>query len=677
MTAAPRPRDEPVRLATLRDYHVLDNDSEPELDALAKLAAVICSTPSAVITFVDKDRVWFKARYQFPATEAPRDLAFCAHAILGPDVMIVPDTTQDERFAETPFVAEAGIRFYASAPLVMANGQCLGTLGVVDTSPRVSLTSVQIEGLAALARQVVAQLELRKRIVDERRVGHERLQLVTRATNDAVWDWDLRTNAIWWNEGMRTLFGVAPENVSTIDAWSSRMHPDDLPHVERSLFGAIQSGQHYWTDEYRFRCHDGHYANVLDRGYVIHERGQAVRMVGAMLDVTERRRLEEQLRQAQKMEALGQLSGGIAHDFNNLLTVIQVNASLITRAPSTGDAIREHAADIIQASERAATLTRQLLMVSRKQVLQPRIVDVNDVVRNMTRMLQRALGEAITLVAHCSTQLPPVKADVGMLEQVLLNLAINARDAMPQGGQLTIATGEKMITEPDAVRGEDGPRGPHVFITVSDTGSGIAPDALPHIFEPFFTTKDVGKGTGLGLATVYGIIRQHQGWIDVASDPGRGTTFCFYLPATTARRPQHDARGGDDADLPHGTETLLVVEDEDALRLLVVNLLEKCGYTVYAAQNGAKALEQWPELRDKVQLVLTDLVMPGGVTGRELAERLRATAPALGIVYMSGYTSAQAGRGEPLVDGVNFLQKPFQPDMLAQIVRAALDRVPQ
>ncbi|HEY5952114.1 MAG TPA: ATP-binding protein [Kofleriaceae bacterium] len=675
MTAAPRPQDETVRLATLRELHILDTASELAYDELAKLAALVCDAPMAVITMIDEDRQWFKARVNVDAVETARDISFCAHTILSRDVLVVSDASLDDRFAANPLVnGPTQIRFYAGAPLVMANGQAIGTIAVMDRTPR-SLAQPQIEGLVGLAHQVVAQLELRRLLEVEKRLkreGAERFQLLARATNDAVWDWNLITNAIWWSEGLSTLFGVSPDKLPTVHAWAERIHADDRDRVEGSLYGAIQSGQHYWSDEYRFLCQDGRWANILDRGYVIYDKGQAVRMVGAMLDVSERRRLEQQLRQSQKMEALGQLSGGVAHDFNNLLTVIQVNASLIARA-QVDRTSKEHAEDIIAASDRAAVLTRQLLMVSRKQVMQQRVVDVNEVVRNMMRMLRRALGEDITLVAHYSTQLPLVKADVGMLEQVVLNLAINARDAMPNGGQLTIATGEKLAADPDPDRGAEVMPGPHVWVSVSDTGKGIAPDLLPHIFEPFFTTKDVGKGTGLGLATVYGIVRQHQGWIDVASHPGRGTTFCFYLPVTNVRPSDRHLRD-EEHDLPQGTETLLVVEDEDALRQLVVHLLEKCGYTVFAARSGVDAIEQWPLLKDRVQLLLTDLVMPGGVTGRELADRLRGETPALRVVYTSGYTSAQTGTGDPLVEGVNFLQKPYQPDMLARIVRAALDR---
>jgi PAS domain S-box-containing protein len=676
MIAAGRPEGEAARLATLREYHILDTAPEPRYDELARLAAYVCNTKSAVITMIDETRQWFKARVNVDVIETVREIAFCAHTILGHDVMVVPDALKDPRFATNPLVIEGPrIRFYAGAPLLMPNGQAIGSIAVLDVQPH-ELQAGQRDALTAISHQVVAQLELRRLLDAERRSQREsveRFQLLARATNDAVWDWNLITDHIWWNEGLRTLFGLPPDQVPTIDDWTARIHPDDLGRVERGLYGAIESGLHYWSDEYRFRCADGHYAEIFDRGYVLYDNGKPVRMIGAMLDITERRKLEQQLRQSQKMEALGQLSGGVAHDFNNLLTVIQVNAALITRG-QRDDAIKEHADDIIAASDRAAALTRQLLMVSRKQVMQQRVVDVNEIVRNMTRMLQRAIGEHITLVAHCSTQLPLVKADVGMLEQVLLNLAVNARDAMPTGGQLTIATGERVIRESQSQRGFDVTPGPHVFVAVSDTGAGIDKELLPHIFEPFFTTKDVGKGTGLGLATVFGIIRQHQGIIDVASEAGRGTTFCFYLPVTSATAAEQDVLTGDDQDLPRGTETVLVVEDEDALRQLVVSVLESCGYTVISARSGLHALDLWPQHAAGVQLLLTDLVMPGGVNGRELAERLRKDMPNLRVVYTSGYTATQSGTGEPLVEGANFLQKPYQPDTLARIVRDALDR---
>ena len=302
-------------------------------------------------------------------------------------------------------------------------------------------------------------------------------------------------------------------------------------------------------------------------------------------------------------------------------------------------------------------------------------IDVNEVVTNLTRMLQRVVGEHIVLVAQAGRDLPLVSADIGMLEQVLLNLVINARDAMPAGGQLTIVTGHTVLDAPQRPHGFEVSPGAYVWVSVSDTGSGISSEHLPHIFEPFFTTKDVGRGTGLGLATAYGIVRQHRGWIEVTSEADHGSRFTFYLPATNeARTDQKPAAAAVDVALPRGTETILVVEDERALRNLVVSVPESCGYTVLGAASGAAALDVWRDSASRVQLVLTDIVMPGGITGRELAQRLRADAPRLPVVYMSGYSPEITGGDEPLVEGVNFLQKPYEPGKLAATVRARLDQ---
>jgi two-component system cell cycle sensor histidine kinase/response regulator CckA len=289
----------------------------------------------------------------------------------------------------------------------------------------------------------------------------------------------------------------------------------------------------------------------------------------------------------------------------------------------------------------------------------------------MTRMLKRILGEDIALRSDFASSLPPVFGDAGMIEQVVLNLAVNSRDAMPGGGRLTIATGTETLDERQAQLNPDASPGPHVWLAVSDTGCGIPPENLPRIFEPFFTTKDVGKGTGLGLATVYGIIRQHRGWITVDSEPGKGSTFRICLPAAAG------ARAGEkppvlQLQLPRGTETVLLVEDDLPVRLLVGNLLQRCGYIVLQAESGAAALRIWREHLEKIHLLLTDLVMPDGVTGRQLARQLQSEKPDLKVIYTSGY-SAEAGEGPALIDGVNFLQKPYPSGKLAKTVRNCLD----
>ena len=383
----------------------------------------------------------------------------------------------------------------------------------------------------------------------------------------------------------------------------------------------------------------------------------------------ERGNLEAQLRQSQKMEAVGQLSGGIAHDFNNILTVIQGNASLLQGLDLQPSEIRDCASQIVRAGERAAGLTRQLLMFARKQQMQPVHLDLNETVSQMTKMLQRILGEDIALRSEYSPALPLTLADTGMVEQIILNLAVNARDAMPDGGTLSIRT---LMESPanSAPPATDTPT--HVCLAISDTGTGISPEILPRIFEPFFTTKEVGKGTGLGLATVYGIVQQHRGEITVQSAPGTGTTFKVYFPianisssSTTEITRRHHLTGG--------SETILLVEDEAPLRAFVSELLQRCGYTILEAGSGPAALAVWQQHKEKIHLLLTDIIMPENLNGIELGRRLLAENPTLKIVHMSGYTGNLEGRHTALVEGVNFIRKPFKPDAITEIIRKNLD----
>ena len=387
----------------------------------------------------------------------------------------------------------------------------------------------------------------------------------------------------------------------------------------------------------------------------------------------ERQKLETQLRQSQKMEAIGQLAGGVAHDFNNLLTVIQGNASLLLNPQLNAGERSGCSHQIVQAAERAASLTRQLLMFSRKHTLQMVELDLNEVVGNMTKMLQRILGEDITLRTEYAPKLAVISADAGMIEQVLLNLAVNSRDAMPAGGQLLISTSvENLDADSPLLPAGESPGG-YVRLKVSDTGCGISPETLPHIFEPFFTTKETGKGTGLGLATVYGIIEQHHGWVTVSSQMGQGTTFCIHLPAAkgTPAKPQAVVTT---SKLPGGHETILLVEDESAVRHLVGNLLQRCGYTILEAESGVAALAVWQKHRHEIQLLLTDIVMPDGVTGYDLAQQLKSEQPQLRVIYTSGYSTDILGKDPTLIRDGNFLQKPYHPHQLAQAVRDCLDR---
>lgn len=390
-------------------------------------------------------------------------------------------------------------------------------------------------------------------------------------------------------------------------------------------------------------------------------------------DITERLNLETQLRQSQKMESIGKLAAGIAHDFNNILTVIRGHASLLLQPSGLDDSAAESLRHISVAAERAANLTRQLLLFSRKQPAQPRTIDLNSVIQNVASMLRIVLGEAITMELHLAPNLPAVDADEGMMEQVLMNMAVNSRDAMPRGGRITIETMERNVDERYARRMREARAGHFVAFRVTDTGTGMSKETLAHVFEPFFTTKDVGKGTGLGLASIYGIVKQHHGWVEVETREGEGTTFTVLLPpsASTAERST-EARSHE---LVRGHETVLLVEDEEPLRLLVTKVLREAGYTVFAAGTGAEAIEIWNRERASIHLLLSDIMMPEGMSGRELADRILSDEPSLPVMFTSGYPT-EALAGDVARSGHCFLQKPYDSATLARAVRDCLDAVP-
>ena len=385
-------------------------------------------------------------------------------------------------------------------------------------------------------------------------------------------------------------------------------------------------------------------------------------------DITERKRLEEQVRHAQKMEAVGLLSGGIAHDFNNLLTVIQSHAGLMEMGGRLTPELTRSLSGIREAADRASNLTRQLLTFSRKHPMQPQVIDLREVVQDTTRMLAPILGEPIAIELALPGEPQWVKADATMMEQVIMNLAVNARDAMPGGGRLTLAVEAVEDVDPATGATESCAR-----LTVTDTGTGIPREILPKIFDPFFTTKEVGKGTGLGLATVYSIVQQHAGHLEVRSEPGAGTTFRIFLPRSprpappaAAPSPPRPAR--------RGGETILVVEDEALVRMLVEQVLLRAGYTVLTAEDASAALRIWEHRAGEIALLLTDLVMPGPMGGWTLAERLRASRPALRVVYMTGYSPDIAGENPLLQEGLNFLTKPFRPEKLLSAIGASLEQ---
>ncbi len=996
---APLPAREPERLQALRDYAVLDTPPEPAFDDIAFLAAELCGTPSAMVTFIDSQRQWFKARRGLVAPEIPRELAFCAHTILGREIMVVPDARLDPRFATNPLVTgEWDVQFYAGAPLIDGEGFALGTVAVLDHEPRDDLSPRERKALLALARQTVLQLDLRRHLLAEReraadafasrRASAERHASLLEASLDAIVMMDATGAVLEFNPAAERLFGYqrhetigrdmasliippslrdrhrvglarnlatghtaitgrrvelsarrrdgtefpielsvqridsedaapqyvgfirditervadqhersaterrylyqreaaialnqlaslhrgdfersvetiaevaagtmdvarvsvwryAPDHkslhcvclydrpadrftrgaeiteasypnyfraleeshvvaaneaerdprtadltadylrpagitsildasirlaggvdgvichehvgpprtwttdeesfaiavasmcslaleaaerrqsnlellasrqrvediVNTVDGivwqadanslafsfvsqqaerilgyptrrwtneptfWREHVHPEDRDGAIAHCREALRTMQPH-EFEYRMIAHDGTEVWLKDFVTPVGAAGDAAtELRGIMVDVTDQRLLEEQLRQSQRLDAVGQLAGGIAHDFNNILTVIQGYTSLLSMEdPTHGESVREAVEQIAKAAERAAGLTRQLLAFSRRQVLRPTGLDLNRIVGDMTRMLRRTLGEHIDLHVHEDPKLPSVHADAGMMEQVLLNMVLNARDAMPAGGRLTISTSVEEIT-PAFVRDHpDATSGRFVCLRVTDSGTGIAPDDLARVFEPFFTTKEVNKGTGLGLATAYGIVRQHRGWITVESEQGVGTTFRIYLPiGDPSPEPAPEPVAAPATTLPGGTETVLIVEDEEPVRQLARRVLENAGYTVHEAADGPAALAVWEAHKHEISLVVTDMVMPGGMTGLELATSLRRERAHMPVVITSGYSSDVFGHELEQRDGLSFLQKPYQRGVLVRAVRDRLD----
>jgi two-component system, cell cycle sensor histidine kinase and response regulator CckA len=510
--------------------------------------------------------------------------------------------------------------------------------------------------------------------------SEERLQLVARATNDAVREWELSTNQVWWNEGFFALFGYKAEDIEPgVESWYSRLQPEDKERVIASCYAAINGGAVTWSESYRFLKADGSYAQVLDRSYIVRNiRGQALRLIGAITDLTalrnaeERlRQTEEQLRQAQKMEAIGRLAGGVAHDFNNLLTVITGYVDLIISNQPAGASVLDDLQEIRNAAERASWLTRQLLVFSRRQVVALQVLDLNALVRDFEKMLHRIIGEDVQLTTELTEAPALITADPGQIEQIIMNLAVNARDAMPGGGRLSIETHTEVVGDSDPMKPPEAAPRRYVLLAMSDTWCGMDEETQKRIFEPFFTTKEVGKGTGLGLSTVYGIVKQSDGFIKVYSEPGHGTTFTIYLPAVEGvvqaekAKPPH-------ADQWIGMETILLVEDDMSLRTLTKKVLEANGYTVLVAANLDEAAKAAEEQCGVVHLLLTDVIMPGG-SGPDVAARIRKWSPNLRVLYMSGYTGTAMSRLNILEAGSYLIQKPYSPDVLLQKVREVLN----
>ncbi|ATC62741.1 hypothetical protein CMV30_01475 [Nibricoccus aquaticus] len=505
------------------------------------------------------------------------------------------------------------------------------------------------------------------------RDSEAKYRLIVETAHEGIWLIDAEDRTTFVNRRMAEMLGYASEAEML-----GRKVFDFMDEAARAEANEVLARRRRGLREdhdFRFRCKDGSDLWASLSASPIHdEKGGYAGALAMVMDMTERKRLEEQLRQVQKMEAIGQLSGGVAHDFNNLLTVIKGQISLLQCAGPRDPETDQSLEDISLAADRAANLTRQLLAFSRRQVLQLRDLNINEVVEGMGSMVRRIVGEDVTVELACAPGAIGVQADTGMMEQVILNLVVNARDAMPKGGRLRIETARVEIDAETARKRPEGRAGSFVRLTVADTGTGIPPETLPKIFEPFFTTKEFGKGTGLGLATVYGIVQQHRGWISVESVVGAGTRFHVHVPALEGVALAVVVGLEEPAGAAGGGEMILLVEDEAEVRAVARFALVRQGYQVIEAEHGAKALEAWAQHTGKIKLLLTDVVMPGGISGVDLALRLRQEQPGLRVIYMSGYSPEMAGKNFALREGVNFLPKPFDMTTLTRVVRASLDR---
>jgi PAS domain S-box-containing protein len=528
---------------------------------------------------------------------------------------------------------------------------------------------------------MVQDISARKRAQEALARSQKRFEVLVHSIDGIVWESDaLASRFTFVSRQAERILGFPVDRwLAGHRFWRNQIHPDDLEYVLGALADVAESRSNREL-EYRMMTADGRTIHIRDNVTCVEENQKIARLRGLMIDVTERKKAEEalriseeQLRQSQKMEAIGRLAGGIAHDFNNLLTAITGYGELLLRGLGEDNPLRREATEISKAAKRAADLTGQLLAFSRQQVLQPKVIDLNEVVRDLESMLRRLIGEHIHFETRLGGDVGAVKADPGQLHQVLLNLVVNARDAMSEGGTLAIETSDVDLDEEQAATLPGLRAGSFVMLAVADTGTGMDEETKARLFEPFFTTKEQGRGTGLGLSTVYGIIRQSDGHISVESRPGIGTTFRILLPRI--ERDQLEVPCAERVEVPEaspGTERILLVEDDEAVRDLAREVLEMNGYDVVEASNGMQALELFEADPSTIDLVVTDLVMPE-MGGRDLAQKLGEQTPGLPILYLSGYTDSAVLQQGMLDPGSTFLQKPFTPAELAHKVREALD----
>jgi two-component system, cell cycle sensor histidine kinase and response regulator CckA len=623
-------------------------------DATARLAAIVEGSEDAIIGWGLDGIItdWNPA--------ATRLYGYSAEEAIGRNAsIIVPPARANELIDVLNTVAAGGRIQQFETVRKREDG------GLVDVSFSIAPITTR-DGTIIGGSSITHDISRRKRTEEALRRSEERFRLVARATNDLIWDWG--AGGVWRSKTFWEHFGYPSKDPEPdIADWIDLLHPEDQDRVWNGFQTALARHSDSYEVEYRVRRADDSYAVVLDRAFIVYDgTEQATRAIGAITDLSDRRELEEQFRQAQKMEAVGRLAGGVAHDFNNLLMVITAYTEMMREQLGPENGFRKNLAQVLKAAERASALTQQLLAFSRKQVLLPHIIDLSAVVEDSVKMIKRLIGEDIELNLSLGKPLWAVKADPGQIIQVLMNLCVNARDAMPNGGELTIRA-ENCSFDTQAVEERRGfVPGNYVALVVNDTGTGMTKEIQAHLFEPFFTTKESGRGTGLGLSTVFGIVKQSGGYVWVDSEVGRGSSFTIYFPAvdaplTTTITPEiNDGEGRG--------ETILLVEDDEALRESISTFLDLHGYKVLEASNGDEALSIATQHAESIQVLITDMILPK-MSGAEVAQEVAKVSPQAVTLYMSGYTDRELIEYDPASLTTGFLQKPFALQTLLQRLR--------
>ena len=648
-------------------------DREPFFNALARYLAQSLGMAFVCIDRLEGDgltartvAVWCDGHFEDNVTYALKDTP-CGD-VVGKTICCFPASVC-QFFPRDQVLQELRAESYVGVTLWSHTGQPIGLIAVIGRGPLVNRrwaeATLKLVAVRAAGELECQQAEDALRASEHRFRSYFDLPLIGIAITSPEKGW------LEVNDQLCDTLGYSREQLLGM-TWTELTHPEDvaadLANFNRVLAGELDG----YRLEKRFIRADG---RVMISELVVRcvrkPEGEVEYFVALVHDITERKLLESKLQQAQKMEAVGQLAGGVAHDFNNILAATMMNLNLLEQDANLTVEMRESIKELARDAKRAASLTRQLLIFSRRHIVQQKVLDWNEILDHLLKMLRRLLGDHIDLVLRVGNTPLWIEADPGMMEQVVMNLCVNARDAMPKGGRLILSTQRVAVDAEHAKRISEARVGGYALLAVQDEGCGMDEETLKKIFEPFFTTKEVGKGTGLGLATVYGIVKQHHGWVEVESQVGKGTEFRVYLPIANKEAETPSAESGQ-AQMVGGSETILLVEDDPSVRRTTAAFLKQLGYTVWEAGNGVEASRLWKQHRDRICLLFTDMVMPEGMTGLDLAEQLRAQKPGLAVIITSGYSLELLGQGGQTTTGITYVPKPCDPDALARTLRECL-----